>query len=203
MRWGHVRRGDPCGRPSSCDVRRPVGQHGRPQGSPLRPLGGVIPSRLRSTPQRAAGRRMMAETTERQGVRFQADERPPRPLTAGLALQYAVLTIAGIVLTPAVVIRGAGLGDGEYLTWAVFAALLISGTTTVIQAVRLGRIGSGYILLMGTSGGFHRGLRHCPGGWRAGDAGDAGGHLLAVPVPAWLAAGPGCAGSSRRRWPGR
>ena len=96
----------------------------------------------------------MADTNERQGVRFEADEEPPRPLTAGLALQYAVLTIAGIVLTPAVVIRGAGLGDGAYLTWAVFAALLISGTTTVVQAVRLGRIGSGYILLMGTSGAF-------------------------------------------------
>ncbi len=96
----------------------------------------------------------MADTNERQSVRFEADEEPPKPLTAGLALQYAVLTIAGIVLTPAVVIRGAGLGDGPYLSWAVFAALLISGATTVIQAVRLGRIGSGYILLMGTSGAF-------------------------------------------------
>ena len=46
-------------------------------------------------------------------------------------------------------------GESEiYLTWAVFAALAVSGFTTVIQAVRVGRIGAGYPLLMGTSGAF-------------------------------------------------
>ena len=37
---------------------------------------------------------------------------------------------------------------------AVFAAVLISGASTVLQAVRFGRIGAGYVLLMGTSGAF-------------------------------------------------
>ena len=86
-------------------------------------------------------------------VRYQADENPPRPLAFGLGLQYAVLTIAWIVLTPAIVIRAAGLGD-SLLTWAVFAALVVSGVTTIIQARRVGYIGAGYILLMGTSGAF-------------------------------------------------
>ena len=35
-----------------------------------------------------------------------------------------------------------------------FAALLISGITTVLQAARVWRIGSGHVLLMGTSGAF-------------------------------------------------
>ena len=86
-------------------------------------------------------------------VRYQADENPPSPLAFGLGLQYAVLTIAGIVLTPAIVIRAAGLGD-PLLTWAAFAALVVSGVTTIVQARRVGRIGAGYILLMGTSGAF-------------------------------------------------
>ena len=86
-------------------------------------------------------------------VRYQADENPPSPLAFGLGLQYAVLTIAGIVLTPAIVIRAAGLGD-PLLTWAAFAALIVSGVTTIVQACRVGRIGAGYILLMGTSGAF-------------------------------------------------
>ena len=86
-------------------------------------------------------------------VRYQADENPPSPLAFGLGLQYAVLTIAGIVLTPAIVIRAAGLGD-PLLTWAAFAALVVSGVTTIVQARRFGRIGAGYILLMGTSGAF-------------------------------------------------
>ena len=86
-------------------------------------------------------------------LRFEASDKPPLPLTAGLGLQFAVLSIAGIVLTPAIVVRAAG-GTDEYLTWAVFAAASISGISTITQAVRFGRIGAGYILLMGTSGAF-------------------------------------------------
>lgn len=86
-------------------------------------------------------------------IRFEANDRPPLPLTAGLGLQFAILAIAGVVLTPAIVVRAAG-GADSYLTWAVFAAAAISGISTIIQAVRFGRIGAGYVLLMGTSGAF-------------------------------------------------
>ncbi|MCY3732132.1 MAG: hypothetical protein OXF98_12395 [Rhodospirillaceae bacterium] len=86
-------------------------------------------------------------------VRYQADESPPPALSFALGLQLAMLCIAGIVLTPAVVIRAAG-GSEAYLSWALFAAVAVSGTTTILQAVRLGRIGAGYVLLMGTSGAF-------------------------------------------------
>ena len=86
-------------------------------------------------------------------IRYEADDKPPLPLTAGLGLQFAILAIAGIVLTPAIVVRAAGGTDG-YLTWAVFAAAAISGVSTIAQAVRFGRIGAGYVLLMGTSGAF-------------------------------------------------
>ncbi len=87
------------------------------------------------------------------GVRYEADETPPLPLTFGLALQLSVLAIGGIVLTPAIIVRAAN-GSEAFLNWAVFAAVAISGVTTVLQAIRVGRIGSGYVLLMGTSGAF-------------------------------------------------
>ena len=48
----------------------------------------------------------------------------------------------------------AGGGAESYLTWAVFAAVLVSGISSVLQAVRVGRIGAGYVLVMGTSGAF-------------------------------------------------
>ena len=86
-------------------------------------------------------------------VRYAADEKPPAPLAFGLGLQLAALTIAGIVLTPSIVIRAAG-GSDTYLSWAAFAAVAVCGITTIVQAVRLGRIGAGYVLLMGTSGAF-------------------------------------------------
>ena len=89
----------------------------------------------------------------RKGIRYQPDETPPVPLAFGLGLQLVVLCIAGIVLTPAIVIRAAG-GSEAFLSWAVFAAILVSGMTTLIQAIRFGRIGAGYVLLMGTSGAF-------------------------------------------------
>ena len=86
-------------------------------------------------------------------VRYEADERPPLPLTLGLGLQYAVLALASVVLTPAILISVAGGGEA-YLTWAVFGALMVSGVATVVQAVRIGRLGAGYILVMGSTAAF-------------------------------------------------
>ena len=86
-------------------------------------------------------------------VRYEPEEQPPPALALGLGFQFAMLTVAGIVLTPAIVVRAAG-GSEDYLSWAAFAALAISGVTTVLQAVRVGRIGSGHVLLMGTSAAF-------------------------------------------------
>ncbi len=96
---------------------------------------------------------MRPENVEREGVRYEPDDKPPRALTFGLGVQFTILSIAGVVLTPAIVIRAAG-GSEVYLTWAVFAAVAVSGVTTILQAVRVGRVGAGYVLLMGTSGAF-------------------------------------------------
>ena len=97
----------------------------------------------------------MPANSSRQGssVRYQPDEYPPTAITAGLGIQFALLTIAGIVLTPAIVIRAAGESD-TYLNWAIFAAILVSGVTTIMQALGKGRFGAGYVLLMGTSAAF-------------------------------------------------
>ena len=86
-------------------------------------------------------------------VRYEADDRPPLGLTIGLGAQYAVLALAGVVLTPAILISTAG-GSEAYLTWAIFGALAVSGITTIVQALRIGRIGAGYILVMGSTAAF-------------------------------------------------
>ena len=86
-------------------------------------------------------------------VRYEPDEHPPHGLALGLALQLMMLELGEIILIPVVVVRAAG-GTDAYLAWAAFAALAISGITTMLQARRVGRIGSGYILLMVTSGAF-------------------------------------------------
>ncbi len=97
---------------------------------------------------------MSAESAARRtGVRYQPDENPPTALAFGLGLQLAILCISGIVLTPAIVARAAG-GTETLLSWIVFAAVAVSGVTTILQAVRVGRIGAGYTLAMGPSGAF-------------------------------------------------
>ena len=96
---------------------------------------------------------MRSENVDRAGIRYEPDDKPPRALTFGLGAQFTILSIAGVVLTPAIVVRAAE-GSEVYLTWAVFAAVAVSGVTTILQAVRVGRIGAGYVLLMGTSGAF-------------------------------------------------
>ena len=93
------------------------------------------------------------DSDHRASIRYQPDEKPPAALTIGLGLQLAILCIAGVVLTPAIVIRAAG-GSEAFLSWAVFAAVAVSGVTTILQAVRVGRFGAGHVLLMGTSGAF-------------------------------------------------
>ena len=97
----------------------------------------------------------MALPASRSGpvVRFEPDENPGLPVTIGLALQYCLLTVGPIVLTVAIVVRAAGQSE-LFLSWAACAALLVSGIATMVQARRVGRLGAGYILLMGTSGAF-------------------------------------------------
>ncbi len=86
-------------------------------------------------------------------VRFEPDEKPPILVALGAGVQGAVILVGAIVLTVVIVMR-AGDQPQAYISWAVFAALLVSGATTILQAVRFWRVGSGHILIMGTSGAF-------------------------------------------------
>ena len=60
----------------------------------------------------------------RTGPRYQPDERPPPALALGLGAQLAVLSVAGIILIPTVVMRAGGASE-DYLSWAVFATVAI------------------------------------------------------------------------------
>ena len=92
-------------------------------------------------------------TQSHQDIRYEPDERPPLPLLFGLGFQYAVIAMASIMVTPAMMIQLAQ-GSEAYLSWAVFSALVIGGITTLVQVIRFGRFGSGYILLMGSTTAF-------------------------------------------------
>ena len=90
---------------------------------------------------------------ENENVRFEPDENPPFWVGLGAGFQAAIIIVAPVVLTVVIVARIADQPE-SYISWGVFAALLVSGITTVLQAVRVGRIGAGHVLIMGTSGAF-------------------------------------------------
>ena len=95
----------------------------------------------------------MAATPTNAGIRYEPDENPPLLLTIGAGIQAALLNLGGIVLGAVIVFRIAGQPE-SYIPWAIFAALIVSGISTVLQAARVWRIGAGYALVMGTSGAF-------------------------------------------------
>ena len=95
----------------------------------------------------------MAAGAVNENVRYEPDEKPPSPVAIGAGLQAAIVILAPVVLGVVIVSRIAEQ-PASYLEWAVFAALLVSGSTTVLQAVRFKRLGAGHVLIMGTSGAF-------------------------------------------------
>ncbi|MCY4530617.1 MAG: hypothetical protein OXD46_16515 [Chloroflexi bacterium] len=95
----------------------------------------------------------MASDHTNDNVRYEPNESPPTLVAVGAGLQAAVIIVAPVVLTVVIVARIAEQPDA-YMSWGVFAALIVSGATTVLQAVRVGRVGAGHVLIMGTSGAF-------------------------------------------------
>ncbi len=90
------------------------------------------------------------EASGRTDIRYEPDERPSYALSIGLGLQASLLVLPAIVLLPTIIIRATNQGE-DYLSWAIFAALLVCGAITALQALRFGRIGAGHVLIMGVS----------------------------------------------------
>ena len=86
-------------------------------------------------------------------IRYEPDEQCPPLVTAGVAFQGVVLILANTVLMVTIIVRAAGEGE-VYLAWAVFAALVIAGVTTALQAAHVGRVGAGHILMTGAGPHF-------------------------------------------------
>ena len=85
-------------------------------------------------------------------VRYEVGDTPPAMLVLGLGLQLVALTIIPALLVTVSVFRAGGAED--FLSWGVFATMLTAGGCTILQTLRTGRIGAGYILVNGSSAIF-------------------------------------------------
>lgn len=95
----------------------------------------------------------MASARVDEKVRYEPDEACPPLVAVGVGAQGVLLVLAPIVLLVAVSALATGQ-DERYLTWAVFAALIVSGLVTILQAARLGRLGLGHVLVTGVTPNF-------------------------------------------------
>jgi len=82
-------------------------------------------------------------------IRFEPDERVPPLLTANVAFQGMVLIVSNVV-TFVVIFSAAFNDDGSYMTWAIVGALIVAGVSTALHASKIGRLGPGHVLLMGS-----------------------------------------------------
>ena len=90
----------------------------------------------------------MTSPEANQSIRYEPDEPCPPLIALSVGAQGVMLVLATIVLIVAITAR-AGDQDDSYLTWAVFASLVIAGGLTALQAARFWRLGAGHILIMG------------------------------------------------------
>ncbi len=84
---------------------------------------------------------------------YEPDEHPPYALAFGISVQRVIPMAPSLVLIPTIIMRAAEQ-DETYLAWAIFAMLIVNAATTVLQTFRVGRVGSGYPLIMVTSSAF-------------------------------------------------
>ena len=87
---------------------------------------------------------------DKQLARAAASNQADRGLVARLGMWQAALAIPAIALIPLIAARAGGASE-DYVTWSVFAALIASGTATLLQASRFSRIGTGCPLMTGPS----------------------------------------------------
>ena len=103
----------------------------------------------------------MAATHLSNNIRYEPDENPPLSVAIGTGIQSALVNLGGIVLGAVIVFRIAGQPE-SYIPWAIFAALIVSGISTILQAVRFWRIACRPSARNGHIRRFHRSLRQRP-----------------------------------------
>ena len=86
-------------------------------------------------------------------LHYSADEDPPHWLALALGAQHVLFMLSGVVFIP-ILLAKTGRVSAEEVEYLAFASILVSGVTTIIQVLRVGAVGSGYVLFMGTSGAF-------------------------------------------------
>ena len=83
---------------------------------------------------------------------YEPDERTPLGLTLGMGLQGVMLTSATTALAMSLFTSAAGFDDERQ--WLIVAAVVLNGAVTALQSARLGPVGGGHSLMVGSAPSF-------------------------------------------------
>lgn len=86
-------------------------------------------------------------------IRYEPDEPCSLWSAFGIGLQGVALVLAPTVFCVSITVQASNLGI-DYLTWSVFASLVINGIVTALQAAKFGRLGAGHIIITGATPNF-------------------------------------------------
>ncbi|MDD3050966.1 MAG: solute carrier family 23 protein [Candidatus Cloacimonetes bacterium] len=84
---------------------------------------------------------------------YEVGEKPSAGISFMMAFQHVILIFSGIVFAPMVISRACGL-DIVQTNYLIFAAVIVSGITIIIQVLKPFTIGSGYLLFLGPAASF-------------------------------------------------
>ncbi|MYI04652.1 MAG: hypothetical protein F4066_07300, partial [Chloroflexi bacterium] len=88
----------------------------------------------------------MTSRSADQQIQYEPEEPCPPTIALAVGFQGAALVLAPTVLNVVIAFRASGLDD-TWLTWGVFAAMVICATITALQAFQFHRFGAGHIVL--------------------------------------------------------
>lgn len=88
----------------------------------------------------------MASTGLNENIRYEPEERCSPFVALTVGLQGVMVALAPTVMIVVITALAAGQDEG-YLTWSVFATLIIVGAVTALQASRIGRLGAGHVII--------------------------------------------------------
>ena len=84
-----------------------------------------------------------------ENILYEPEERCPPLVSLAVGFQGAVILLVITVLVVSITLGSDSYGE-EYLTWTVFAALILNGAITALQSATFWRFGAGHVLFTST-----------------------------------------------------
>jgi uracil-xanthine permease len=92
----------------------------------------------------------MRESSNSETLLYAIDESPPIWMVLVLGFQHILVMYGEMAIFPGMAGK-IGHAPAEHIAFATFAAILVSALCTLVQVVRVGKVGAGFVIFMGSS----------------------------------------------------